>query len=272
MRPAAQSSDRALTLLEALVVIAVVAILAALLLPALVPVRRPPYRRKAQFEEMQIAQAIQAYESDYSKFPVSSNAVNAAAGSRQDFTFGTYGLPHGLKTPVGTYDVRALDAERNPLSYQANNSEVMAVLLDIESWPASPTVPTVNQGHVMNPQKTRYLNAAMSANTSSPGIGPDGVYRDPWGQPYIITVDLNGDGKARDAFYCAPGISADQSDTNAPKPGLNGLMPTVVGGRTIYEAKSPVMVWSAGADKMVDPGPGTSADQGANKDNVLSWK
>jgi hypothetical protein len=112
----------------------------------------------------------------------------------------------------------------------------------------------------------------MAPNTTSPGIGPEGVYRDPWGQPYIITIDLNGDGKTRDAFYRAPGISADQSDTNTPKRGLNGLIPAVVGGRTFYEANSPVMVWSAGADKMVDPGPGTSANRGANKDNVLSWR
>ena len=158
------------------------------------------------------------------------------------------------------------------MSYQANNSEVMAVLLDIEFWPNAPTVPTINKGHAKNPQKTRYLNATMTDKTSSPGIGSDGVYRDPWGQPYIITIDLNNDGKARDAFYREPSISADQSDTNMPKRGLNGLIPTVVGGRTFYEASSPVMVWSAGADKMVDPRPGASANQGANKDNVISWK
>jgi type II secretory pathway pseudopilin PulG len=272
MKPAAQGSGQALTLVEALVVIAVVAILAALLLPAHVPVRRPAYSKKAQIEAAQIVHAIHAYLTECGRFPVSSNAMSAAASSGQDFTFGTYGLQSGIKMPGGTYDVRALNAAGKPLSYQANNSEVMAVLLDVEFWPNAPTVPTVNRGHVMSPQKARYLNAAMTANTSSPGIGSDGVYRDPWGQPYIITIDLNGDGKTRDAFYRAPGISADQRDTNAPKRGLNGLMPAVVDGRTFYEANSPVVVWSAGADKMVAPGPGTSAIQGVNRDNVLSWK
>ncbi len=223
-------------------------------------------------EAMQIAEAIHSYKADCSKLPVSSKAMNAAASSGQDFTFGTYGLPTGLKTPGGTYDVGALDAAGKPLSYQANNSEVMAVLLDVEFWPGAPTVPTINHVHAMNPQKRRYLNAARAANTSSPGVGPDGVYRDPWGQPYIITIDLNGDDKARDAFYREPSISADQSDTNTPKRGLNGLVPAVVGGRTFYEANSPVMVWSAGPDGMVDPRPGVSAAQGANKDNVLSWR
>jgi hypothetical protein len=198
--------------------------------------------------------------------------MNAAEASGQDFTFGTYGLPTGLKTPSGIYDVRALDAAENPLSYQANNSEIMAVLLDMEFWPNAPAVPTINLGHVKNPHKTCYLNATMSGNTSSHGVGSDGVYRDPWGQPYIITIDLNKDGKARDAFHREPGISADPNDTNTPKRGLNGLIPSVVGGKIFYEASSTVMVWSAGADKMVDPGPGTPANTGANKDNILSWK
>jgi hypothetical protein len=37
-----------------------------------------------------------------------------------------------------------------------------------------------------------------------PGVGTDLVYRDPWGNPYIITLDLNYDEKARDACYCHP--------------------------------------------------------------------
>ena len=41
----------------------------------------------------------------------------------------------------------------------------------------------------------------MTNDTNSPGVGPDGVYRDPWGNPYVITIDLNYDEKARDGFY-----------------------------------------------------------------------
>ncbi len=198
--------------------------------------------------------------------------MSAAARSGQDFTFGTYGLSRGLKTPGGTYDVRSLDSAGNPLSYQANNSEVMAVLLDVESWPAAPSAPTINQAHEMNPQKTIYLNASRVADTASPGIGLDGVYRDPWGEPYIITMDFNHDGNTRDAFYRAPDVSADPGDTNTPKQGVLVFAPTVVGGETFYETDRRIMVWSAGPDRRVDPGPGKSATQGANKDNVLSWQ
>ena len=111
----------------------------------------------------------------------------------------------------------------------------------------------------------------MAGNNTSPGIGQDGIYRDPWGNPYIITIDLNYDDKARDAFYRLPAVSADPGDTvNNPPRGLNGLIPKVIGGATVYEANAPVMVWSAGPDKMIDPN--AKATAGANKDNILSWK
>ena len=53
-----------------------------------------------------------------------------------------------------------------------------------------------------NPQQTIFLNAKMSGDTSSPGVGTDLVYRDPWGNPYVISMDLNYDEQCKDAFYC----------------------------------------------------------------------
>ena len=101
----------------------------------------------------------------------------------------------------------------------------------------------------------------------SPGVGGDLVYRDPWGNPYIITLDLNYDDKARDACYCHGSISVDP---NNPKAGLNGLVPRSISSGLVYEANTPVMVWSLGPDKKFNPN--VPATQGVNKDNVLSWK
>jgi prepilin-type N-terminal cleavage/methylation domain-containing protein len=283
MQNTARNSRLGFTLIELLVVIAIIGILAAMLLPVIRRAQEMGKIKKAQMEVTQIAVAIRTYDTSYNRFPVSKEALVAGtlANGGEDFTYGTSGVAcvgpgantlgvgQGFATPSGTLQPVLASAAAN---YQANNSEVMAVLLDMEFWPSAPTVPTINQGHVKNPHKTVYLNAARSVNTSAPGIGPDGVYRDPWGQPYIITIDLNGDGKARDAFYREPGVSADPSDPGTPKRGLNGLIPTVAGGKTFYEANSPVTVWSAGPDKAVDPGPGTPANQGANRDNILSWK
>jgi len=275
-------TPNAFTLIELLVVISIIALLAALMLPVLSKVKVKAQVKKAQLEVSGIAQAIHTYEADYSKFPVSSAAMNAASAvaapvGPEDYTYGTAGaicvgpgvaptMGSGFKTPAGNYPITA------PGSYQTNNSEVMSVLLDVEHWANSPGQPTINLGHVKNPSKTRYLNATMSGNTSSPGIGTDGIYRDIWGNPYIITIDLNYDDKARDVLYRRPEVSTDLSDptTSGPKRGLNGLIPRVIGGNTVYEDNAPVMVWSAGPDKMIDPTKGATV--GANRDNILSWK
>ncbi len=256
----ATRSSRAFTLIELLVVIAIIAILAAMLLPALSRAKRRAQISRCQLDIGNIVTAIQKYEADYNRMPVSAEAMAAAtAAPGADYTYGTAGLA-GLGTP-GVAVVNSYGG------YATNNCEVMAILLDLEYY--ADTRKTVNLGHLRNPQKAKFLNANTVNDTTSPGVGTDGVYRDIWGQPYIITLDLNNDEKARDAFYSDPAVSADPADSNSPKRGLYGLLPTQT-GTTYYELNSPVMVWSAGPDKMIDPG--QPADKGVNKDNVLSWK
>ncbi len=261
MKTTKRSSKPAFTLIEILLVITIIAILAALLLPVLVRGIRQAKIKRAQVEAQNIADAIHDYETAYGKFPVSVNALNGAqavAGGPEDFTYGgTFNTPSGGTITVAVPGV----------TYTTNNAEIMAMLLDLESYPNG--VPTINQGHVKNPQRTKFLNARLVSNTDQPGVGPDGVYRDPWGKPYVITIDLSYDDKARDAFYRDPNVSGDLNDPATPKRGLNGLIPKVTTGGTVYEGNSAVMVWSAGPDKMIEIGP---ANQGANKDNIFSWK
>jgi prepilin-type N-terminal cleavage/methylation domain-containing protein len=260
------------TLIELLVVIAIIAILASMILPAVHRAKISAKVAQAKMEMGKIANAIHEYESTYSRFPVSSNAMAAAAASKEDFTFGTFSLPN-IKTPGLAVQILAVNGTGGPLSYQANNSEVMSVLLDLETFPNS-GLPTINKGHVKNPQRNPFLNATMVSDTNSPGIGKDLVYRDPFGDPYIISLDLNYDEKTRDSFYRKQSVSQAASGKPSGFFGLNdsyspsGGAPT--GNDDYYEANAPVMVWSAGPDKTIDPG--KPATVGANKDNILTWK
>ena len=264
--------SRAFTIVEMLIVISIIAILAAMIMPAIATARKKAQIKRAQIEMGQIVTAIRGYEADNNRFPITQEAM---ASGNNDFTFGTYGVvcagldtPTGFKTPSGVpCQVLATNSAKG---YQTNNAELMAILLDKETFPGTGQK-TSNFGHVKNPKKDVYLNANMVSDTTTPGVGPDLVYRDPWGNPYIISIDTAYDGKSFDSFYRCGSVSQP-----VPAPGnstgLNGLVNSTDanGNGDNFECNDPIMIWSAGPDKMIDPT--VHANEGANKDNVLSWK
>jgi prepilin-type N-terminal cleavage/methylation domain-containing protein len=234
------------TLVEILTVITIIGILAAMLLAVVNQAKNRALKVRAKKDITDIVTAIQAYDSVYGQFPVSAS-VQSTAGT-QDFTYGD----------------ALLTAALGPGSYGANNSEVVAILMDITNYPAGG--PTANMNHSKNTQQRVFLTANMVSDSTLPGVGPDLVYRDPWGTPYIITVDLSYDERCRDEFYRRTIVSSTAgANTNL---GFNGLVnPDGTPDNFLYHGK--VMVWSAGPDKAIAPG--LPANQGANKDDILSW-
>ena len=220
-----------LTLLEILAVIAIIAILASILIPAIV---RGKIRAKvgmAKVDCQTIATSIKQYYDDYKRYPTRKGQKANTKGG--DLTFDSVNLP---------------------------NSDAIVILID------DTELSDVNKNHRANYKKTRYFEPKMTGNLDDQGIGPDGVFRDPFGNPYVISVDLNNDDKCSDLLYELPGISGIASE----RIGHHGLMRETIGGEELFVLPGSVMVWSAGPDK--ETGWNVNAKEGVNYDNIIGWQ
>ena len=224
--PARRRRSQAFTLIELLVVIA--------------KVREKGRITEAQREIHALYNAIAEYHSDTSSYPVSDAVLLQAIAAKSDFTFDMPGIP------------------------STNNSEVMAILLNRERYRSG--APTVNLNHAKNKLQKFYLTSIPEADTTNlPGLGPDLVYRDPWGTPYVISFDLNFDGNCRDALYEKSSVSKPIAGYDS---GLNSTDPA--GNTDDFYYRGGVMIWSLGPNKTADAI--HKANEAPNRDNIVSWR
>jgi type II secretory pathway pseudopilin PulG len=231
----------ALTLIELLVIVAIIGVLAGLLLPVYLNAHRERGYKfiHARVEMKNLQAAISSYDTAYGHLPIPDSDTNS------DVTFGI--------SSTAISEFQKIPATR----LIASNSDLMIILLDVDRG--------VNAGHKLNPQKTVFIDPKRVNDAKSPGVSTvDDQLRDPWGNPYIITLDSNHDNECRDAGYANAAVSQHSGSV-----GYYGLSSTN-GNGTNFELKSDVMIWSRGPDGK------TSADDkanaGVNKDNVLSWQ
>ena len=226
------SFQKAFTLIELLIVIAIIGVLAGMLATSLASAQRKTKIRLAKAQMNELAAVIQAYESEYGRMPCSKDVLTSLTAGSPDFTFGTAGLsisPNIISTANG--------------GYQANNAEIIAVLRPS----GNPSFTTLF--NTLNPRRVALFNAKDAIAPNGPGVGADGVLRDPFGNPYIITLDLNDDNICQDGFYYP--LTQRTEGTGLLIPGQ-------------------VMIWSFGPDGKANDSVARKA--GENKDNILSWE
>jgi len=152
------SDEQAFTLIELMTVIAVVAILFGIAFPAYISVMERARKTEAQNSEQQIVTAVNAYYTEYGKYPI-------PAGTTTDTIYG----------PGGTF-----------------TSDVLFDVLRNNTNPSGPNLATVTS---LNPRQIVFIQPRTSklSNPAKSGIGSTGaelgVWFDPWGSPYRVKID-----------------------------------------------------------------------------------
>jgi prepilin-type N-terminal cleavage/methylation domain-containing protein len=263
------------TLIELLVVISIIGILAGMIIPVVSRAKVKAMEAKARMEIGNLLTAINQYEADYNRMPASKFARASVGGTNPDFTYGTRHMTVNQVSRDLTHPKRFDDAGNpvrlptvinrtdRPAQFDNSNAEVMSALLGRTSWANGEL--TFNIENSLNPKKQPYLEVKEVSGTRQSGLGEDGIYRDPWGIPYIVTLDLDYDGRCLDAFYRLASVSSE----GAGNKGLNGLYRLPDGAADDFQASKKAMVWSFGADTSINAS--QRADAGVNRDNILSW-
>lgn len=181
----------------------------------------------------ELVQAIRTYEAAYSHWPLANLATNT------DVTCGVeVASIHGFKAMEGVQLISA-------------NSDLMIILMDLDMG--------VNAGHKLNPKRIQFLAAKMTGDTNSPGVSAvDYQYRDPWGNPYVISLDANHDDHVSNALYSNAALY--------PK----GCPASLTNHAGAFDFIGNVMVWSLGPDGKASMS--APASDSPNRDNVRSWE
>jgi prepilin-type N-terminal cleavage/methylation domain-containing protein len=161
---------RGFTLIELLVVIAIIAILIGLLFPAFRAVQDQAKRTQAKNDLTQIVNAVNAFYTDYGKYP-----IGAPCTPGTDVTFGPGGSP-------------------------TNNEPLFA---ELRACPNPPTGSCLNAA-TLNTRQIVFISPPDVKDGASPRSGiatqtvtvngvviPRGSYVDPWGNTYVIRIDCD---------------------------------------------------------------------------------
>ncbi|MEY2565234.1 MAG: ral secretion pathway protein [Verrucomicrobiota bacterium] len=174
MNPSSRPRLAAFTLIELLVVIAIIAVLAAFLFPAFQGMTNRAKTTQAKSDLMQIVTAVNAYYTEYGKYPIPTTVTTDTALSRTDDLF---------------YTLRAV----NPGS-GANSGDV-----------ANPRkIVFLSPADAKDTARPRSGIAAADVTVNGVTI-TKGEFIDPWGTPYKVAIDGDYDNQINPNPYGATG-------------------------------------------------------------------
>lgn len=255
------------TLIELLIVIAIIGILAGMTFPAVVKAKSKVKIQQCKVEMSNLAGAINQYMSEYGRYPTSKETITGATSPSGVYDF-TYSLHDQTNMFGESYEAMNLCLHAPGSNYETNNAEVIAILRDMEYYGNGSQTP--NYQHKCNPRKTVFFQVKDSNKVTPSAVDFNGVYRDPWGNPYFISMDLNYDDYTVDLMYGTQVVSQDSKNANV---GTHGLVRVpdynLPGNGVTFGVRAGVMIWSMGPDGKADRT--QPANVGVNKDNVLSW-
>ncbi|MDA7915759.1 type II secretion system GspH family protein [Verrucomicrobia bacterium] len=266
--PSRKTNTAGFTLIEMLVVISIIGILASIAIPVVAKVKLRATIAQTKLQMGALQNGIAQYKSMYSRYPL----INEIYAQQSDYTFGTrdqldfnsaYVQRHSdYDLPSGTAIERC-------------NRDIMGTLAGLTNFRDGSQ--TANTNHQYNIKKD-IIFSAKQGESGVKGVGEDGIYRDPWGSPYIISIDANFDNRVYDSFYRRSAVSQKAAGATA---GLNGLVNTIDanGNANNYSLQGDIMIWSFGPDKTADPNikadtettDSVTGNKISNSDNVLSW-
>ena len=159
---------RAFTLIELLVVIAIIAVLIGLLFPAFRAVQNQAKQTQAKNDLTQIANAVNAFYTDYGKYPLVSadtiiSATTASPNNNSDLFYTLRGVANGANAA------------------NAMNPRVIVF---------------INPPYVKNDTGGQRRSGVSNA---------DGRYYDPWGTPYLVEIDGSYDNQVANPYTADSG-------------------------------------------------------------------
>jgi prepilin-type N-terminal cleavage/methylation domain-containing protein len=217
-------SHYAFTLIELLVVIAIIIILAGLLYPAYNAVQSQAKRTQAKNDLTQIVNAVNAFYTDYGKYPTS------VMGTDSCYNWNVFNPTFVPFNAALLNELRACNTTTDPSSCSANATintrQIVYISPPIVKDPANPK--------------------SGIGTTASPGAGT-GKFFDPWGSPYNVEIDSNYDNTVRNPYVALGGSGAGSDPVRQGVVGWSNGADTLVGGtgvnENIYTNSDDVISW-----------------------------